>query len=350
MSTKGDEPLSLAAAARLEAGTEVKVYALIQSLGRGRTANGKPYLDLVLVDASGTLRGKVWSDAKAFEAASPLAAGAVVVAWGRMGEFQGPQLSLSELRLAEAVSEERRVWLYGEALDEAEPYGAKTVAFDIETVPAGTLDDLPQSLRRRLDEHARRGLRRDGLGETAEAVAERVRLERSTNPLLGRIVSLSLIDAESETGRVVVAAEKIVSGVLAGAGIHLVSEARLLAVYWRVARYAERLVSFNGVEFDVPFLQARSLILGVSPGIDFGPRGSLANHVDLRDRLRLGGSGHLGSLELACWAFGIAGPKGEHSGGDVEGLYQTGHYEELARYNLGDARATLALWRSLSGL
>ena len=52
-----------------------------------------------------------------------------------------------------------------------------------------------------------------------------------------------------------------------------------------------------------------------------------------------------GSLHLYSRAFGIKSPKGAGiTGDDVGPLFKAGRYQDIARYNVGDLRATKELY------
>jgi hypothetical protein len=337
-----EAPVSLKQAAARPPGSEVKVLVQLAGLGQAYAQRGDPYLNLRLVDASGELEARVWSSSEAFRGGQGLEPGAALVVWAEVESYRGaPRLVASRLAPTQLSSEARRLWVFGEEAADAQAFAGKVLGFDIETTPLGPPEELPPSLSRRLEGHARTALGRDAVPVSEEALGERMRLEQALNPLLGRVVSVALADAEASLARVLVAAPAPREPTEApeGAELRFVNEAQLLAYFWHISRYAGLLVSFNGEDFDLPFLEIRSRILGVAgagPGRD--------RHADLRKLLRPG-RGHLGSLELCCHAFGIQGPKGEHTGADVGMLYAERRYTELASYNLGDVRATLELWR-----
>ncbi|HLW60942.1 MAG TPA: ribonuclease H-like domain-containing protein [bacterium] len=127
-------------------------------------------------------------------------------------------------------------------------------------------------------------------------------------------------------------------------------EDALLREFWRIiSDAAGTIVTFYGRSFDAPYLMLRSAILGVVPTRNLLPyRYSFQDHCDLaevlsfRDSRRPGGN-----LDFWCRQFGIDSPKAEMDGRDVAGLYRERKYEEIARYCLGDARATARLYLRL---
>ncbi|MBF0525050.1 MAG: HD domain-containing protein [Deltaproteobacteria bacterium] len=48
---------------KLKEGDDVQQYFLLRDMSRRTTRSGKPYLDLILADRTGTIKGKVWSEA-----------------------------------------------------------------------------------------------------------------------------------------------------------------------------------------------------------------------------------------------------------------------------------------------
>lgn len=65
------------------------------------------------------------------------------------------------------------------------------------------------------------------------------------------------------------------------------SEAALLRALWLEVASADRIVTFNGASFDVPFVMRRSLLLGVSPSIaiehgKYRVTDGRSNHIDVR--------------------------------------------------------------------
>jgi 3'-5' exoribonuclease len=75
---------------------------LVREMSRGETKAGKPYLSLVLMDASGEISGRVWENAEQLMAECP--AGAVVLVSGQAQAYKGIlQLRIDSLsRVAES--------------------------------------------------------------------------------------------------------------------------------------------------------------------------------------------------------------------------------------------------------
>lgn len=128
------------------------------------------------------------------------------------------------------------------------------------------------------------------------------------------------------------------------------SEAELLKEFWKLAKGAERVVSYNGRGYDGPWLSLRSAMLGIEPSqMLVGYRYSVQSHCDLQDILSFQGAYRENySLEYWCRRFGIESPKGKLDGSQVAGAYRAGRVEDIGEYCLRDTRATAELYRKLA--
>ena len=125
-----------------------------------------------------------------------------------------------------------------------------------------------------------------------------------------------------------------------------VDEASLLKAFWVLAGQADVVVTYNGRNFDVPFLVARSLVHGVPARVDLlGNPYNLRPHLDLYRLIQPGRALGPSGLEVVCWALGIESPKGALDGSQVGPAYARGELEAIARYNRGDVLATAAVYR-----
>jgi predicted PolB exonuclease-like 3'-5' exonuclease len=132
-----------------------------------------------------------------------------------------------------------------------------------------------------------------------------------------------------------------------------VDETEMLAAFWDVAKRYDRIVTFNGRGFDVPFLYLRSALLNVpiSRRDWLGYRFATEPHCDLAEQLTFysvsgrDGAARRFNLDFYCKAFGIESPKSHGvSGLDVNRLLEEHRYREIAEYCLRDVRATVQLY------
>jgi len=131
------------------------------------------------------------------------------------------------------------------------------------------------------------------------------------------------------------------------------SEKQILEKFWEFFDNDSRFISFNGRQFDGPFLMIRSAIHGVVPRRDLvGYRYGYHPNCDLREALNFFGTTNSRqfkfNLDLACKTFGVETSKSEGvDGRSVETWYRAGRHREIAEYCLEDVRATAQLYEKI---
>ncbi len=187
--------------------------------------------------------------------------------------------------------------------------------------------------------------------------AEETRRAGGLSPFRGRIVAIGVIrlgDGRScamyeVPGQTELRTEKV------GARTYISgSEKQILEKFWQFFDDDSRFISFNGRQFDGPFLMIRSAIHGVVPKRDLvGYRYGYHPNCDLREALNFFGTTNSRqfkfNLDLACKTFGVETSKSEGiDGRSVETWYRAGRHREIADYCLEDVRATAELYEKLA--
>lgn len=193
-----------------------------------------------------------------------------------------------------------------------------------------------------------------GLGE---GDAEETRRAGGLSPFRGKIVTIGVINIEDGRscamyevpGQTDLRMEKsgtrtYISG----------TEKQILDKFWGFFDEDARFISFNGRQFDGPFLMIRSAVNGIIPKRDLvGYRYAYHPNCDLREALNFFGTTYAKqfkfNLDLACKTFGVETSKGEGiDGRSVEAWYRAGRHREIADYCLDDVRATAELYEKLA--
>ena len=223
-----------------------------------------------------------------------------------------------------------------------------TLVFDIETVGEDwqTFDDVTKkTLVRWIDNSTHSESEKS-------ALMEAMKNQLGFSPLTGQIVSLAVYDVERELGAVYyigMGSEKDFED--NSFSYKQRSEKEILEDFWESARSYDTFVTFNGRQFDVPFLLLRSVTHKVKPTIEINQKRYLTQqsypyHVDLQDELTFyGAMSRRPQLHLFCRAFGIDSPKSEASGDDVAELFKTKQFRDIAKYNAKDVVATTELYK-----
>jgi len=219
----------------------------------------------------------------------------------------------------------------------------KKLVIDIETV--GTpWEELDPYVR----EYMMKGL--------SEGDAEEARRAGGLSPFRGKIVAIGVIRLDDGRscalyevpGQMDVRTDRVglrtyISG----------TEKQILEKFWEFFDSDARFISFNGRQFDGPFLMIRSAINEIVPKRDLvGYRYGFHPNCDLREALNFFGTVNARqfkfNLDLACKAFGVETSKSEGvDGRSVETWYRAGRHREIADYCLEDVRATAELYEKL---
>ena len=165
-----------------------------------------------------------------------------------------------------------------------------------------------------------------------------------------------MINAETLRGQVIFIADDFESNSRSVAGVEFVpvmDEEELIAQFWAVAKHYDKVVTFNGRQFDIPFLYLRSAQLNVliSKKNWLGYRFATDPHCDLAEQLTFynvsgrDGAARRFNLDFYCRVFGIESPKSHGvTGMDVNQLIKEEKYEAIAEYCVRDVFATVKLY------
>ncbi len=189
-----------------------------------------------------------------------------------------------------------------------------------------------------------------------EAEAEEEKRRGALSPFTGRIVAIGVVNAE--TGRSCAMYEvpgqtEVITRKDGNRTMISGTELQILEKFWEYLDKDDRFISFNGRQFDGPFLMIRSAIQGLAPKRDLvGNRYRFHPNCDLREVLNFNGTLNPRqmrfNLDLACKSFGIVSSKTEGMDGRaVETFYRAGRHEDIAIYCLEDVRATCELYLKL---
>ena len=231
------------------------------------------------------------------------------------------------------------------------------LVFDIETAPI-EWDTLAESQQEYLLRNA----------QTEEEIEKR-KFEMALTPMTAHVVCIGLqMMKQQEDGTYEMTSRAAFSSVpdsvyeenkdielSTGAHCYIRREEKVLTDFWAILTKYPRacLISFNGRNFDAPFLMLRSALLGIKPSRNLmaGTKFNYQGHIDLIDELTFYAGSQYGAtrrynFDFYTRAFGLVSPKAEGVDGSMVGeLYREGKVDVIAEYCLRDVNATWELFK-----
>jgi DNA polymerase elongation subunit (family B) len=219
----------------------------------------------------------------------------------------------------------------------------RTIIFDIET-SAHPFESLSESQQ----EYLLRYANKENDPDVKERMEEDAIRYMSLYPFTAKAVAIGLYDADKKKSFVYYENQELEewSSEEGDTQYKGLPEPEMLQSFWRVIELADRIVTFNGRNFDAPFLMLRSAMLRVKPSRNLiTNRYDKTFHIDLLDQLTYYGLTRKFNLDFYCNAFGVESPKSKGiSGMEVKTLYDAGKVREIAFYCGRDIQATYELF------
>jgi len=282
-----------------------------------QTSKGDTYFQLELSKPEGKIEAKIWGNNLP---QCQVEVGKIVEVNGKTQEYKGQiSLIIDSCQIMEN--------------EETEEYKAsvKTMVFDIETVGKKfeELDDVEQDYL---------------LNNLEKATEDKEEAKKKTGlySIFGKVCAIGAYNPNSNKGLVLLLGEKDLVPEKENYTYKIFeTEKDLLTEFWKIAREYELFVTYNGDNFDFPYLMIRSGVNRVKMPFEVKKWGS-DKFIDLQMKIK---QSHAFKLEMLCKAFGIENPKeaGVH-GGDVNELFDNKDFQKIADYVARDAYSTCQLY------
>ena len=183
---------------------------------------------------------------------------------------------------------------------------------------------------------------------TTEEEKTEIKKRLGLYPLTGEIVAIGMLNPDTQKGILLFQNNSGDQMEFEESGIEYQSgtEENMLEKFWEIIEKYDTVITFNGRNFDVPFLLLRSAKHSVRPTKNLlGYRYEFQKHCDLLDQLTFYGAMRKFNLDFYAKFFGIKSSKEDGIDGSmVSELYQTGRYFEIARYCARDLATTRELY------
>jgi DNA polymerase elongation subunit (family B) len=219
----------------------------------------------------------------------------------------------------------------------------RRIVFDIETC-SYPFNSLSASQQEYLLKYAEK----ESDSEKKQQMIDEAIRYTSLYPLTAKCIVIGIYDIEKEKSYVYYESEnledwKSEDGKTSYKGL---SEKEMLESFWRIAEKVDQFVTFNGRNFDVPFLMLRSAMLKIKPSINLLGNRYNEKHIDLLEQFTFYGITRKFNLDFYCHSFGIESPKSKDiSGMEVKTLYEAGRIKDIAVYCSKDIIATYKLFQ-----
>ncbi|MDD4937471.1 MAG: 3'-5' exonuclease [Candidatus Shapirobacteria bacterium] len=283
-----------------------------------QTKNGDNFLILELSNQTGKIEAKVWGNNIP---QCQVEIGKVIEVNGKTQEYNG-KISLIIDRCQIVLSEE--ITEYREK--------TPTLVFDIETV-GKKFEELDEREQDYLLNNLEKG----------EEDKEKAKNKIALYSIFGKVVAIGVWDFEKNKGKVLIISDKdLVPEKDSYEYFIFKDEKELLKGFWKLTTSFEKFVTYNGDNFDLPYLMIRSGINRIKMPFEIKKWGS-DKFIDLANKIR---QSHSFKLEMLCKAFGIENPKEKGvEGSEVTKLFYNGEYQKIADYVARDAYSTNELYK-----
>ena len=220
----------------------------------------------------------------------------------------------------------------------------RKIVLDIETC-AYPFESLSESQQEYLLRYAEK---ETDPGKKQEQTDQAIRYT-SLYPLTAKCIAIGIYDIDKSKSFVYYESDKSEEWSSEDEQVHYkgLTEPEMLKSFWKIVKVTDQVVTFNGRNFDIPFLMMRSAMLKVKPSKNLiKSRYDKKFHIDLLEQFTFYGLTRKFNLDFYCNAFGIESPKTkEISGMEVRNLYEAGRLKDIATYCSRDIYATYQLYK-----
>lgn len=291
-------------------------HFLVLSKETKKTRANDDYFQLEISDCSGKYEAKIWGNNISY---CTVEAGKIIEATGITQEYNG-KISLTINRC--------------QIVDNENPcdysVNVPTMVFDIETI-GKNFDELDAKEQ----DYLLNNLEKDTDPEEAKT-------KTALYSIFGKVCAIGCFDPNNKKGVVFSISDKELIPENKDYTYYVFKDEKsLLEAFWKMAIEYERFVTYNGENFDFPYLIIRSGINRVK--VPFSIKKWSDNFIDLQQKIK---QNRAYKLEMICKAFGVENPKEAGvSGSAVSELFDKMEYNTIADYVSRDAYSTSRLYQ-----
>jgi DNA polymerase elongation subunit (family B) len=220
----------------------------------------------------------------------------------------------------------------------------RKIVFDIET-SAFPFESLSESQQEYLLRYAEKERDEESKNQKIDEALRYL----SLYPFTAKVIAIGMYDVFKEKAYVYFESEEPEEWLVEEKNIQYkgLTEDEIIKSFWRIMEVTDQIITFNGKNFDAPFLMLRSAVKGIKPSRNLiTKKYDNKFHVDLLEQFTFFGLTRKFNLDFYCHAFGVESPKSKGiSGMEVKTLYDAGRIKDIAVYCGEDINATYKLYK-----
>lgn len=291
---------------------------LVKKLDKKTTSTGKPFYEMILSDRTGEIVARIWENN--FQNCE-IKENVVISLEGKVQEYKNKKniiINSCKVDLAKNIQS------YIPCIPTL-VFDLETVGKDFEELDPVEQDYLLNSLEKNTEDK------------------EEAKTKTGLYSVFGSICAAGMYDPDLNKGTTIVISNKEIDPEKDNFTYIIVKdEKELIEKFWEISKEYTNFVTYNGINFDFPYLINRSIINRIKVPLNYQKYSH--NFIDLMDKFKQNNRGF--RLEILAKAMGIENPKEEGiHGGDVNILFKNKEYKQIADYVSRDAYSTYLLYQ-----
>ncbi len=216
-------------------------------------------------------------------------------------------------------------------------FDIETVGFDFDSLHESQQEFLLRYVEKEKDENIK-----------TEKREEAIRF-LSLYPYTAKVVAIGMLNTKTDKSMILFEGNENEHWTVEDKQIEYkaLKEDKIISTFWDYVIKADQVITFNGRNFDIPFLMLRSALLKIKPSINLiKNRYDSSKHIDLLEQLTFYGLTRKFNLDFYCQSLGIDSPKSKGiTGMDVKELFNAGRIKDIAIYCGEDVKSTYELYK-----
>lgn len=210
--------------------------------------------------------------------------------------------------------------------------------FDIETI-GPDFESLSESVKNDLLEK----FSQEYQGKSREEIIQIIEEKLSLLPQFSQVLAISFYNPDTKRGAVYFWSKENIEDWTEEMieFKRFEEEKKIIEKFWEIVPNYQEIITFNGNNFDIPFILFRSLVYRIRPTISLLDKDY---HIDLYEKLSFNRRISRMSLKFVSLSLNFNDPKQNFDGRKIKDLVKIGDYKSIAKYAIGDVLVTAEIY------